>query len=240
MYSVPRGWPRRHRSQALPSAGAQKSGLGDADARLERARKGEEGASPASAPGSPFLLFPICSTQFPAGRSVPFVPALNHRVPWAWARALERRPVLGLVAGPPPGSCQVSAPGICPFSRPPSNLLLETVGWETSILVIFPSLPKLSKLLHALVEAMGPVWLQALVEMRTEGTGTFKGIQGFLRSPVTIVKHFKGTLGPRLWILQEPEPECNLSLSTSSRTSPKLNILWLNITFWKKGGKKLG
>ena len=53
-----------------------------------------------------------------------------------------------------------------------------------------------------------------------------------------IMKHFKGTLGPRLWILQEPEPECNLSLSASSRTSPKCKILWLNTTFWKKGGKK--
>ena len=109
-----------------------------------------------------FCSFPICSTQFPAGRSVLFVPALNRWVPWAWAWALELCPVLGPVLGSPPRSCQVSAPGICPFSRLSSNLLLGTVGWETSILVIFPSLPKLSKLLHALVEAMGPVWLQAL------------------------------------------------------------------------------
>lgn len=124
-----------------------------------------------------FCSFPICSTQFPAGRSVLFVPALNHWVPWAWARALELRPVLGLVVGPLPRSCQVSAPSICPFSRLSSNLLLETVGWETSILVIFPSLPKLSKLLYALVEAMGPVWLQALVRWEGRAPGLLKSFR---------------------------------------------------------------
>lgn len=94
-------------------------------------------------PGQPvFFSSPICSTQFPAGRSVLFVPALNRWVPWAWARALELRPVLGPVVGLLPRSCQVSAPGVCPFSCLSSHLPLGTVGWETSILVIFPTLTK--------------------------------------------------------------------------------------------------
>lgn len=129
--------------------------------------------------GSLFLLLPnlfnSVSCQQECSFCASFKPLSALGLGLACGATASAWPVLG----PPPRSCPVSAPGICPFSCLSSNLLLGTVGWETSILVIFPSLPK-SCLVPLLRERAQCVCKHRL--MRREGAGAFKGVEGYPRS----------------------------------------------------------